>query len=75
MLKTFYLILVIAFVVSSCSSKNIPVQEIEHENQVKAESTPEKSAIDSAQVIKINNKNRKNTIINTSNSKQKKRMK
>jgi len=72
MYKTFYLILVIAFVVSSCSSKNIPVQEIEHENQVKAESTPEKSAIDSAQAIKINNKNREKSILNSSKSKEKK---
>ena len=70
--KTFYLILVLAFVVSSCSSKNIPIQEIEYKNQDKVESTPKKSAIDSAQVIKINSQNRKQSILTPSKSKEKK---
>ncbi len=70
--KPIYLILALVSFVSSCSSKNIPIQEIEPANQVKPDGTFQKSAIDSAQVIKINNRNREKSIINSSKSKEKK---
>lgn len=72
MLKPFYLILILAIVISSCSSKNIPIQDTDPTNQVDIESTPKKSAIDSAQVIKINSPNRKQSILTPSKSKEKK---
>ena len=72
MSKTIYFILFIAFLVNSCSSTYIPVQEISPVDDVKAVNTRKKSALDSAQVIQINNRNRKKSILNPSKSKEKK---
>ena len=72
MSKTIYFILLLAFSVNSCSSSNIPAQEISSSEEVKVENTLEKSALDSAQVIQINNRNRKKSILNPSKSKEKK---
>ena len=72
MSKTIYFILLLAFSVNSCSSKNIPVQEISPVEDVKVVNTRKKSALDSAQVIQINNRNRKKSILNPSKSKEKK---
>jgi hypothetical protein len=63
---------VLIIFISSCSSKNIPLQEIESRQRIKTKETPKKSPIDSAQVIQINNKNLKKSILNTSKSKEKK---
>jgi hypothetical protein len=63
---------VLIIFISSCSSKNIPLQEIESRQGIKTKETPKKSPLDSAQVIQINNKNLKKSILNTSKSKEKK---
>ena len=72
MFKLNYFMAVLIFFISSCSSKNIPLQEIESRQGIKTKETPKKSPLDSAQVIQINNKNLKKSILNTSKSKEKK---
>lgn len=72
MFKLNYFMAVLIIFISSCSSKNIPLQEIESRQRIKTKETPKKSPIDSAQVIQINNKNLKKSILNTSKSKEKK---
>mgnify|MGYP001404597414 CR=1 FL=1 len=63
---------VLTICISSCSSKNIPLQEIDSRQDVKIKETPKKTPLDSAQVIQINNRNLKKSILNTSKSKEKK---
>jgi hypothetical protein len=63
---------VLIIFISSCSSKNIPLQDVESRQGIKTKETPKKSPLDSAQVIQINNKNLKKSILNTSKSKEKK---
>lgn len=72
MFKLNYFMAVLIIFISSCSSKNIPLQEIESRQGIKTKETPKKSPLDSAQVIQINNKNLKKSILNTSKSKEKK---
>lgn len=67
----YYLVIFSSFALS-CSSKNIPLQEIHSVKEAQVENKPKKSALDSAQVIKINNLNRKKSILNPSKSQEKK---
>lgn len=72
MSKSTYFIIVLVLSVNSCSLKSIPPQEMQSVKEVQVENKPEKSAIDSAQVIQINNRNRKKSILNSSKSEEKK---
>lgn len=72
MSKSTYFIIVLVLSVNSCSSKSIPPQEMQSVKEFQVENKPEKSAIDSAQVIQINNRNRKKSILNSSKSEKKK---
>ena len=72
MSKSTYFIIVLVLSVNSCSSKSIPPQEMHSVKEFQVENKPEKSAIDSAQVIQINNRNRKKSILNSSKSEKKK---
>jgi len=69
--KIYHVIILVSFGVS-CSSKNIPPQEMQSEKEVQLEKKPKKSALDSAQAIKINNRNRTKSILSPSKSKEKK---
>ena len=70
--RNIYYLVIFASLALSCSSKNIPLQEIHSLKEAQVENKPKKSALDSAQVIKINNLNRKKSILNPSKSKEKK---
>lgn len=72
MSKSTYFIIVLVLSVNSCSLKSIPRQEMQSVKESQVENKPEKSAIDSAQVIQINNRNRKKSILNSSKSEKKK---
>lgn len=72
MSKSTYFIIVLVLSVNSCSLKSIPRQEMQSVKEAQVENKPEKSAIDSAQVIQINNRNRKKSILNSSKSEEKK---
>lgn len=72
MSKSTYFIIVLVLSVNSCSLKSIPRQEMQSVKEAQVENKPEKSAIDSAQVIQINNRNRKKSILNSSKSEKKK---
>ena len=72
MSKSTYFILILVLSVNSCSLKSIPRQEMQSVKEAQVENKPEKSAIDSAQVIQINNRNRKKSILNSSKSEKKK---
>ena len=72
MSKSTYFIIVLVLSVNSCSLKSIPRQEMQSVKEAQVENKPEKSAIDSAQVIQINNRNRKKSILNSSKPEEKK---
>ena len=72
MSKSTYFIIVLVLSVNSCSLKSIPRQDMQSVKEAQVENKPEKSAIDSAQVIQINNRNRKKSILNSSKSEEKK---
>ena len=74
MSKSTYFILILVLSVNSCSLKSIPRQDMQSVKEAQVENKPEKSAIDSAQVIQINNRNRKKSILNSSKSEKKKRI-
>ena len=72
MSKSTYFIIVLVLSVNSCSLKSIPRQDMQSVKEAQVENKPEKSAIDSAQVIQINNRNRKKSILNSSKPEEKK---
>tara|TARA_B100001057_G_C22855601_1_gene952556 strand:- start:2227 stop:2451 length:225 start_codon:yes stop_codon:yes gene_type:complete len=69
--STIYFLLILLSL-NACNVKDVTVQEITPVNEVEVKNRTKKSPIDSAQVIKINNNNRKRSIINPTKSKGKK---